>query len=115
MKPKEVLGLIEEAAGISLYQTKKEQTLALIKKKDNKLIEIDKILTEEVNPQLDVLRKEKDDYALFKSNEGHLEEYQKVLIAHEFHINSRFLDGSEGKLRDISNKLTALTSEIAAK
>ena len=30
MKPKEVLGLIEEAAGISLYQTKKEQTLQLI-------------------------------------------------------------------------------------
>ena len=50
MKPKEILGLIEEAAWISLYQTKKEQTLALIKKKDNKLIEIDKILSEEVNP-----------------------------------------------------------------
>lgn len=50
MKPKEILGLIEEAAGISLYQSKKELTLALIKKKDNKLIEIDKILSEEVNP-----------------------------------------------------------------
>ncbi len=50
MKPKEVLGLIEECAGISLYQTKKEQTIALIKKKDTKLLEIEKVLTEDVNP-----------------------------------------------------------------
>jgi structural maintenance of chromosome 2 len=50
MKPKEVLGLIEEAAGISLYQAKKAQTLELIKKKDIKLQEIEKILTEDVNP-----------------------------------------------------------------
>ena len=50
MKPKEVLGLIEEAAGISLYQSKKEQTLQLILKKDNKLAEIERVLTEEVVP-----------------------------------------------------------------
>jgi len=37
MKPMEILGLIEEAAGISLYQNKKEQTMNLIKKKDTKL------------------------------------------------------------------------------
>jgi len=50
MKPMEILGLIEEAAGISLYQTKKESTTALIKKKDNKLQEINMILENEVNP-----------------------------------------------------------------
>jgi structural maintenance of chromosome 2 len=37
MKPMEILGLIEEATGISLYQTKKEQTVNLIMKKDSKL------------------------------------------------------------------------------
>ena len=46
----EVLGLIEEAAGISLYQTKKDQTIALMKKKDMKLQEINRILEQEVNP-----------------------------------------------------------------
>ena len=50
MKPMEVLGLIEEAAGISLYQTKKDQTIALMKKKDMKLQEINRILEQEVNP-----------------------------------------------------------------
>jgi structural maintenance of chromosome 2 len=59
MKPMEILGLIEESAGISLYQTKKEQTINLIKKKDAKLVEINKILEEEVNPSLEALKKEK--------------------------------------------------------
>ena len=68
MKPREILSLIEEAAGISAYQNKKDQTLAVIKKKDTKLQEIEKILVEEINPQLEVLKKEKDDLALFNSN-----------------------------------------------
>lgn len=37
MKPAEILGLIEEAAGISLYQKKKEDTYNTIKKKDMKI------------------------------------------------------------------------------
>jgi len=40
MKPMEILGLIEEAAGISMYQKKREETFGIIKKKDNKILEI---------------------------------------------------------------------------
>ena len=112
MKPPELLGLIEEAAGISLYQTKKEQTLALIKKKDNKIIEIDKILSEEVNPQLDALRKEKDDFALFKSNEGHMEENDKLLIAYDYFENDRFLSSSDDKQKEIVDKIRRINQDI---
>jgi structural maintenance of chromosome 2 len=73
MKPKEVLGLIEEAAGISLYQTKKEQTLQLIQKKDGKLAEIERVLAEEVVPQFEKLNKEKNELATFKANEREFE------------------------------------------
>lgn len=66
-------------------------------KKDNKLIEIDKILTEEINPQLEVLRKEKDDYALFKSNEAHMEEYEKIIVAYDYFENDTFLKGIDNK------------------
>lgn len=62
MKPMEILGLIEEAAGISLYQKKKEDTMSLIKKKDNKLGEINQILQNEVTPQLEQLKKDREDY-----------------------------------------------------
>ena len=52
MKPKEILSMIEEAAGTSLYESKKQSALKTIEKKDNKLADINKILEEELNPTL---------------------------------------------------------------
>ena len=70
MKPAEILGLIEEAAGISLYQKKKEDTQATIKKKDNKIQEIQQILENDVNPQLEKLKTDRETFQIYKSNEG---------------------------------------------
>ena len=52
MKPQEILSMIEEAAGTSLYESKKQSALKTIEKKDNKLIDINKIIYEELNPTL---------------------------------------------------------------
>ena len=52
MKPQEILSMIEEAAGTSLYESKKQSALKTIEKKDNKLTDINKILDEELNPTL---------------------------------------------------------------
>ena len=52
MKPQEILSMIEEAAGTSLYESKKQSALKTIEKKDNKLLDINKILDEELNPTL---------------------------------------------------------------
>lgn len=115
MKPPEILGLIEEAAGISLYQTKKEQTLALIKKKDLKLQEINKILDEEVSPQLEALRKEKDDYALFKHNESQMEELDKVLIAFEYYENDKIFMVSDKRSAELKVTRHKFENEIHSK
>lgn len=98
MKPIEVLGLIEEAAGISLYQSKKEQTRNLIKKKDAKLEEIKKILEEEVNPQLDTLKADKEAYAVFKGNEAQIEASTKVIIAHKYWDNELLISQGDRRL-----------------
>jgi structural maintenance of chromosome 2 len=50
MKPMEILSLIEECAGISLYKQKKDETIKLIQKKDAKLLEINSLIETEVNP-----------------------------------------------------------------
>lgn len=50
MKPAEILGLIEEASGVSQYQTKRTQSIELLKKKDLKIIETNSILENEVMP-----------------------------------------------------------------
>ena len=115
MKPKEVLGLIEEAAGISLYQTKKQQTLDLILKKDNKLAEIERVITEEVAPQFEKLHKEKNELAAFKNNEMHIEANNRILVAYDFNENDKFVSGSDRKHDQLTKELQQVLSEITQK
>jgi structural maintenance of chromosome 2 len=59
MKPIEILGMIEEAAGTRMYEMKKTAAVRTIMRKQHKLDEIDAILREEIQPQLKRLRDEK--------------------------------------------------------
>lgn len=43
MKPMEVLAMIEEAAGVRMYETKKQNALKTIEKKEVKILEIRKV------------------------------------------------------------------------
>lgn len=44
MKPPEVLGMLEEAAGTRMYETKKDAALKTLDKKQVKVDEIDRVL-----------------------------------------------------------------------
>ncbi len=48
MKPSEILGLVEEASGVSQYQYKRQQSIELLKKKELKIMETNAILENEV-------------------------------------------------------------------
>lgn len=72
MKPEQLLSLIEEASGTSLYENRKLASLKLISKKQTKLDEISSIVLQEITPQLERLRKDKDLYEKFKNNEREL-------------------------------------------
>lgn len=43
MKPKEILGMIEEAAGTKMYVDKSQQAVTTLQKKERKLAEIDTV------------------------------------------------------------------------
>jgi structural maintenance of chromosome 2 len=45
MKPPEILGMLEEAAGTRMYESKKEAALRTLDKKQVKVEEINKVLT----------------------------------------------------------------------
>lgn len=68
MKPPEILSMIEEAAGTSTYETKKEKSLSLIQKKDSKIENLNALINEEIKPKLDKLRRDQAIYV----------EYQKI-------------------------------------
>ena len=62
MKPIQLLSLVEEASGTSLYENKKLSSLKIIGKKQSKLEELTTILMQEINPHLEKLKKEKELY-----------------------------------------------------
>ena len=70
MKPLQTLSLIEEASGTSLYENRKLASLKIIQKKQLKVDEISSIVLQEITPQLERLRKEKEIFEKFKANES---------------------------------------------
>ena len=62
MKPIETLSMIEEAAGTRMYENKKCQALRTLEKKQNKVDEINRLLSEEITPTLEKLQRERSNY-----------------------------------------------------
>ncbi|KAM7341587.1 structural maintenance of chromosomes 2 isoform 2-T2 [Cochliomyia hominivorax] len=105
MKPQEILSMIEEAAGTSMYETKREATTKLIEKKDAKVRETNALLQEEVEPKLEKLRRERA---------AHLE-FQKICRDIEYltriHVSFRWLKQTEA-IRTIAENISRLEKRI---
>jgi structural maintenance of chromosome 2 len=103
MKPSEILSIIEEACGTSMYETKKKKSMILIQKKDDRLNELNLLINEEIQPKLEKLRKDQKQY----------QEYQKVCRDIEYltriHISYKYLKCIENteKSDKAINELTA--------
>ena len=89
--------------------------MALFKKKDTKLIEINKLLEEEVNPKLEQLKQDKQDLSMFKSNQNMIEEYTKITIAHEYWRAENAVRHSEPELNAIKAEIAKVQKQIGEK
>jgi structural maintenance of chromosome 2 len=105
MKPPEILSMIEEAAGTSMYENKKEKSMTLITKKDSRLSELNSLITDEILPKLEKLRKDQQQY----------QEYQKVCRDIDYltriHISFKYTQA----LKNIANcedNIKKLTADI---
>lgn len=85
MKPAEILGLIEEAAGTRMYQNKKQHALKTIEEKDRKRAEIDQLLNENIKPEIERLRKEKKNYMEYTNKQREIEEKNRFIVAYDYH------------------------------
>ena len=89
MKPIEILGLMEEAAGTSSFQLKKESSLRMIKKKQNKLDEINKMLNEDITPKIEQLDRDKQNFQKWKTTQNEINRMDKIIKAHDFYVNTK--------------------------
>lgn len=111
MKAHEILGMVEEAAGTRMYETKRVAALKTIEKKQAKLDEINAVLEEEITPTLERLRGEKQNYLKWSKNSADLERYNRFCIAHQFQMAQVALTQNAEGVSDMENKVIQLDSD----
>lgn len=84
MKAVEILGMVEEAAGTRMYETKRLAALKTIDKKQAKLEDLNAVLAEEITPTLERLRGEKQAYLQWSKNNADMERLERFVVATEF-------------------------------
>ncbi|KAH8738929.1 SMC2 protein [Cryptosporidium ryanae] len=112
MKPKELLSMIEEAAGTRMYETKKQQSLKLIEKKNSKLNEINRMLEEDIIPKFERIKKEKTDYLKWASINEEVELYERLCTLHQFKQILNETNSLELNLENMKTELNNFVNEV---
>eukprot|EP00968_Pinguiococcus_pyrenoidosus_P020949 scaffold2618_cov240-Pinguiococcus_pyrenoidosus.AAC.12 len=114
MKPPEILGMIEEAAGTRMYELKKKRAIETMGKKQSKVDEINRILREDIKPQLEKLHGEKEHYLQWSNNKTEIERLKKFCIAHEYVRAQEMLENGEQEREEMRKKEHELEQQIAS-
>ncbi|KAG7694182.1 hypothetical protein KL951_004060 [Ogataea haglerorum] len=119
MKPTEILGLVEEAAGTKMYEGQREKAQRVMAKKNIKLETTENLLREEVEPKLRHLREQKRTVMEFQDIIIELETLSKAVAAHDYQIFLRKLASQEEvvererrQLQQLECRAQTLESEI---
>ncbi len=110
MKPKELLSLLEETAGTSLYEGKKKTVQATIEKKDKKLEEIE-MLSGPIQEKIEKHKAEKEMLAKYKGNEAELGKVRRILVAHEYFRLSQAVARAEQEKMQLRTQYDQLQSD----
>ncbi|BGP36911.1 Structural maintenance of chromosomes protein 2 [Rhodotorula kratochvilovae] len=100
MRPLEILAMIEEAAGTSMFEEKKDKAIKTMAKKEKKLDEIQSLLREEITPKLDRLRDEKRTFLEFQKTASELERLSKLVIAWDWTQDHARVEKAREAIRD---------------
>jgi len=112
MKPPEILSMIEEAAGTRMYETKKAGSLQVMAKKEQKMQEIDRMLTEEIQPTLDKLRKERAAFFEWQKNGMEIDHLSRLVTAYTYMQAEDLLTNAKTELEALEAQVEALTSSM---
>jgi structural maintenance of chromosome 2 len=84
MRPKEILGMVEEAAGTRMFEERKDKVKKTMGKKEKRVDEITALLVEEITPKLDTLCAERRAFMQYQKTSTELEHLACVLRAYEW-------------------------------
>ncbi|BFG03811.1 structural maintenance of chromosomes protein 2 [Drosophila madeirensis] len=110
MKPKEVLSMVEEAAGTSLYKSKRDATKNLIEKKETKVRETKALLEEEVYPKLVKLQEERAAHDEYQKLTRELDYQTRIFISAQYLKQCETLKTLEASEHKIDARIAACLS-----
>lgn len=113
MKPHEILGMLEEAAGTRMYENKKDGALKTLDKKQSKVDEIDKLLEEEILPTIEKLRKERGDYMKWAAANDNLERLRRFCIAYDFMKAEQAVNDANAGTSSIESQIVEAQNAIS--
>ena len=112
MKPREIMSLVEETAGINVYEAHKKKAIQHMTKKQNKLDEINRILEQELIPKLEQLRQEKENYLIWKSQCEELTTLENKLITFKYIENLKLVTSSRQVIENYELQVKELILKI---
>ncbi|KZT34133.1 condensin complex subunit SMC2 [Sistotremastrum suecicum HHB10207 ss-3] len=84
MRPQEILGMVEEAAGTRMFEERKDKAKKTMDKKEKRVEEITALLSEEITPKLDKLRADQRSYLAYQKTSTELERLGRLVRAWEW-------------------------------
>lgn len=81
MKPTEILGMIEEAAGTKMYDQKRNQAVSNMEKKDQKIKDIAQLMENEILPTVQRMKDDREEYLKYQKYVRDIEGFKKTLAA----------------------------------
>jgi structural maintenance of chromosome 2 len=112
MKPHEILGMVEEAAGTRMYETKRQAAIKTIEKKQAKVDELNSVLSEEITPTLERLRGEKQSYLKWSKNSSDIERIERFVVASDFMNAQQALERNVEGSVDMEQQVKQLETEV---
>lgn len=106
-KPLEILSMIEEAAGTSMYQNKREKSLILMDRKKTKLDGLNALVKDDIEPKLKKLRLESDKYKEYQNVVQQIDYLTRLYYSYEYL-------GYQESLKSIESEIAKLTEAIQA-
>lgn len=97
--------MIEEAAGTSMYETKKEASIKLIEKKDAKVRETNTLIKEEIEPKLEKLRQERTAYMEFQKICRDIEYITRISISYQYLQQQKSLEAIAKQVATLINTI----------
>lgn len=113
MKPHDILAMIEEATGVSMYEVKKRSTQSVIEKKEQHLRAIDTLILETILPKLEQLRREHAVLLDYQNLVGELEKISKQYVAWQFTQYQQKADHASEMTDNCNARIEKFTNSIS--